>query len=310
MKLTDFLPHMVVFARVVEAKSFSAAALRLNSTKSAVSKQIARLEGSLGTRLLNRTTRRIALTEVGTVFYEHCLRAIAEAEAAEHVVDKVYEVPHGVLRVASPTAFGHLHLAPRIGTLLERFTDLGVELTLTERRVDLAEEGFDVAIQLTDEPARNVVAQPLAPINWVVCATPAYLRRHGSPQCPEDLTRHACLSYSSRLSESSWRFESTAGPKEIPVGSRFCVNNGEAVREVVLEHHGIALLPTFVAWRDLAAGSLVRLLPDRTVHGLFGSHIRAVYPASRRTSPKIRVFVDFYLERIGSPPYWDRAGPR
>src|SRR5574340_1063978 len=125
---------------------------------------------------------------------------------------------------------------------------------------------------------------------------------------PEDLERHVCLSYSDRLSEGSWRFESPAGPKEIPVGSRFCVNNSEAVREVALEHHGIALLPTFVVWRDLAAGSLVRLLPQCKVHGLFGSHVRAVSLASRRASPKIRAFVDFYLEQIGTPPYWDRAG--
>lgn len=307
MRLTDFLPHMVVFARVVEAKSFSAAALRLNSSKSAVSKQVARLEAQLGARLLNRTTRKIALTEAGAVFYEHCLRTINEAEAAAHVVDKLYEAPQGILRVASPAAFGNLHLARWMGALLDRFPNLRVELTLTERRVDLAEESFDVAIQLVDEPARNLITRPLAPINWVLCATPSYLRRRGAPACPEDLKQHVCLSYSNRLSEGSWRFESAAGLQDIPIVTRFCVNNSEAVREVALEHHGIALLPTFVVWRDLAEGALVRLLPQWRIHGLFGSHVRAVYLASRRASPKIRAFVDFYLEHIGAPPYWDRV---
>ncbi len=301
----DKLTHMAVFARVVESRSFSAAAERLQMSKSAVSKQVARLEAALGVRLLNRTTRQLSLTEAGSAVYRHCANLVAEAEAAEQVASQLHAAPRGTLRVAVPAAFGHLHVAPAIPSFLRRFPDLKVDLEMTERIVDLAEEGQDLAIRIRDEPAPTQIARRLAPLRWVVCATPGYLAQHGLPGSPAELARHNCLHYAVHEEREPWRFDSAHGPAEVAAAGDFRVNNSEAIREVVLQHHGIALLPTFVVWQDLKAGRLQHVLADCTPRTRFGSHIHASYLPSRYVSPKIRAFVDFLVEHIGAPPYWD-----
>lgn len=301
----DSLTYMAVFARVVEARSFSAAAARLQMSKSAVSKQVARLEAALGVRLLNRTTRQLSLTEAGAAVYRHCANLVAEAEAATLVASELHAAPRGTLRVAAPAAFGHLHLAPAIPAFLQRFPDLRVDLEMTERIVDLAEEGQDLAIRIRDEPAPTQIARRLAPLNWVVCATPHYLARHGEPRSPEDLARHNCLHYALHEEQERWRFDSADGLVDVAAEGNFRVNNSEAIRAVVLQHHGIALLPTFVVWQDLKAGRLQRVLATCTPRTRFGSHIHASYLPSRYISPKIRAFVDFLAEHIGTPPYWE-----
>lgn len=302
----DMLSNMAVFARVVDAKSFSAAARRLNTSKSAVSKQVARLEAAFGERLLNRTTRQLSLTEAGAALYEHCVRIVAEAEAAELAVGRLHAAPRGILRVVAPAAFGHLHLAPGIPDFLSRYPDLELELTMSERSVDLAEEGIDLAICIAAAPAPTQIARALAPIRWVVCATPQYLAARGTPATPEALREHNCFSYTAHGGAGGpWHFATPAGKLDVRVEGNFRVNNGEAIREVVLEHHGIGLLPTFVVWRDLQSGALRRLLPECEAHGSFGSHIHAAYLPSRYVALKVRAFVDFFRTRFGAPPYWD-----
>jgi DNA-binding transcriptional LysR family regulator len=301
------LTGMAVFARVAEAKSFTEAARRLGLSKSVVSKQLARLERALGARLLNRTTRRLSLTEAGAAYYEHCARMVAEAEAAEQAVSRLRAVPRGILRVSSPAAFGHLHIAPAIPEFLERFPEVEVELVMNDRLVDLAEEGYDVAIRMVEQPGPNLVARRLAPVRWAVCATRRYLRRHGRPQAPAELARHNCLYYSYMGSGSEWRFSGPQGMESVQVPGNFRVNNSEAVRQAALGHLGVALLPTFTVGPDLQAGRLQSLLPGYDPLGVFGSHIHAVYLSNRYLSPKVRAFVDFCVERFGSEPYWDRA---
>jgi len=299
------LTGMGIFARVAEAKNFSEAARRLGLSKSVVSKQVARLERSLGARLMNRTTRRLSLTEAGTAFYEHCARMVAEAEAAELAVTRLSLAPRGVLRVSSPAAFGHLHLAPAIPEFLRRYPELAVELVMNDRMVDLAEEGFDLAIRLTEEPAPNLVARRIAPVRWVVCATPEYLRQHGKPKTPADLARHNCLYYSYQGSGDQWRFSGPRGEVSVNVSGNFRVNNSEAVREAALGHLGIALLPTFAAGQELQSGRLVPLLTDYGPLGAIGKNVYCVYLSHRQVSPKLRAFVDFFAERFGPEPYWD-----
>ncbi len=299
------LTGMAIFARVAEAKNFSEAARRLGLSKSVVSKQVARLERSLGARLINRTTRRLSLTEAGTAFYEHCARMVAEAEAAELAVTRLSVTPRGVLRVSSPAAFGHLHLAPAIPEFLRRYPEMAVELVMNDRMVDLAEEGFDVAIRLTEEPAPNLVARKIAPVRWVVCATPEYLRQHGKPKAPADLARHNCLFYSYQGSGDLWRFSGPRGEVSVNVTGNFRVNNSEAVREAALGHLGIALLPTFAAGQELQAGRLVPLLTDYGPLGAIGKNVYCVYLSHRQVSPKLRAFVDFFASRLGPEPYWD-----
>ncbi|HEX9180290.1 MAG TPA: LysR family transcriptional regulator [Burkholderiales bacterium] len=301
------LAGMAVFARVAEAKSFTEAARRLGLSKSVVSKQVARLERTLGARLLNRTTRRLSLTEAGAAFYEHCARMVAEAEAAEQAVSRLRAVPRGVLRVSSPAAFGHLHIAPAVPEFLQRFPEVVVELVMNDRMVDLAEEGYDVAIRMTDEPAPNLVARRLAPVRWAVCATKRYLQEHGQPVAPAELARHNCLYYSYMGSGNAWRFAGPEGVESVQVAGNFRVNNSEAVRQAALGHLGIALLPTFTVGPDLQAGRLQSVLPGYDPRGVFGSHVFAVYLSSRYLSPKVRAFVDVCVERFGPEPYWDRA---
>lgn len=302
----DHLTDMAVFARVVEAKGFSAAAQRLNTSKSAVSKQVARLEAALGARLLNRTTRQMSLTDVGEAFYEHCARMLAEAEAAEQVVAQLRTAPRGQLRISCPAAFGHLHIAPAIPAFLALHPDLKVDLTFTERPVELTEERMDVAIQITHAPAPTVIARPLAPIRWVVCATREYLEREGEPTLPSDLAARNCLSYTFDGGDDSWHLQDESGGFNVAVSGNFRVNNGEAIREAVLAHHGIALLPRFIVWRDLQSGALQQVLAQYEPRGNFANNIYAVYLPSRYIPLKVRAFVDFYRERIGAPPYWDR----
>jgi DNA-binding transcriptional LysR family regulator len=292
---------------VAEARSFSGAARRLGVSKSAVSKQVAQLERSLKARLLHRTTRRLSLTEVGAAFYEHCARMLAEAEAAELAVSRLYAEPRGVLKVTSPAAFGHLHIAPAIPDFIGRHPDVAVQIVMNDRTVDLAEEGFDVAIRMTREQAPNVVARQIAPVRWAVCAAPGYLKQHDTPRAPLDLERHNCLFYSFLESSSEWRFTSKAGETAVRVTGNFTVNNSEALREAVLKGLGIALLPTFTVGADLREGRLQQLLGDYRAHGTFGTDVYAVYLPTRYLSPKVRAFVDFFIERFAPDPYWDRA---
>jgi DNA-binding transcriptional LysR family regulator len=303
----DKLSAMAVFAKVAEAKSFSAAAQRLGISKSAASKQVSNLERSLKARLLNRTTRRLSLTEVGAAFYEHCARMLAEAEAAELAVSRLYAEPRGVLRVTAPAAFGHLHIAPGIPDFLARYPDMSVQIVMNDRQVDLVEEGFDVAIRMTREQTPNVVARRLAPVRWAVCATPDYLREHGTPRTPVDLTGHNCLFYSFLEASSEWRFTAKAGESTVRVAGNFTVNNSEALREAVLKGIGIALLPTFTVGTDVREGRLQQVLREYRAHGTFGSDVYAVYLPTRYLSPKVRAFVDFFVERFGPEPYWDRS---
>jgi len=301
------LAGMAVFARVAEAKSFSGAARRMGVSKSAVSKQVAQLERSLKARLLNRTTRRLSLTEVGAAFYEHCARMLAEAEAAELAVTRLYAEPRGVLKVTVPAAFGHLHIAPAIPDFITRHPDVAVQIVMNDRTVDLVEEGFDVAIRMTREQAPNVVARRLAPVRWAVCAAPGYLKQHDAPRMPRDLDRHNCLFYSFLESSSEWRFTSKDGEAAVRVTGNFTVNNSEGLREAVLKGLGIALLPTFTVGADLRERRLQQVLGEYRAHGTFGNEVYAVYLPNRYLSPKVRAFVDFFVERFGPEPYWDRV---
>jgi DNA-binding transcriptional LysR family regulator len=303
----EHLTAMAVFARVVEEGSFSDAARALGLSKSAVSKQVGRLEDRLGVRLLNRTTRRLSLTEAGTAFYEGCRQLVADAEAAEQAVTHLASAPRGTLRVNAPMSFGQLHVAPALPDFLARYPDLGLEMQLNDRTVDLVEEGYDLAIRIGRLPDSSLIARRLAPMRRVVCAAPAYLDRHGRPQHPRELAHHECLIYSYLSWGREWRFKGADGEIRVPIAGRLEMNNGDALLAAAREGHGVLLLPSFLVADELRAGTLEPILTDWC--GEEAGAVYAVFPAGRNLSPKVRVFVDFLAERFGSRPYWDRELP-
>ena len=294
---------MVVFAKVVELKSFSAAAERLDMSRSVISKHVSRLEHSLGVRLLNRTTRRLSLTDAGHAVFEHCARISKEAEASELIASSFAAEPRGVLRLSCPNAFGRMHVAPALPELLRRHPALSVELVLTDRLVDLVTERFDVAVTSDLIPGANLVVRKLAPIRWVVCATESYLEENGTPLCPADLAQHNCIYFSSPVTPGDvWRFRTGESEINVHVRGNFRVNNSEAVREAAVSGLGIALLPTFAIGPD--ARVLRPVLTEYVPVGTFDSHIFAHYLTGPLVSPKVRACVDFLVERFRGDDYW------
>jgi DNA-binding transcriptional LysR family regulator len=261
----------------------------------------------MGLRLLNRTTRRLSLTEAGAAFYAGCRRVVAEAEAAERAVTALAAVPRGTLKVNAPMSFGVLHLAPALPDFLRRYPELAVDLALNDRIVDLVAEGFDVGIRIGRLTDSSLIARRLAPSRRVLCAAPSYLATRGTPRAPEDLADHDCLLYSYQSEGREWRFRGPGGLRSVKIEGRLRVNNGDVIRTAAMGGLGIAMLPTFIAGDDLRRGRLRCLLPDW--HGAVEEAVHAVFPASRNLLPKVRVFVDFLAERFGERPYWDEAVP-
>ncbi len=298
----DNLSEMAVFAKVVQQRSFTAAAEALGVSKSAVSKQVGRLEDRLGARLLNRTTRKLSLTEVGEVFYERCARIVEEAQAAADEVGSLAATPRGRLRVNAPMTFGTMHLGPVIAEFLETHREIEVDLVLDDRFIDLVAEGFDVAVRITTLVDSSLIVRRLAPLRIVLCAAPEYLRRHGRPESPEDLHDHNCFGYLYRDSGTDWNLLGEKGPMTIPLGGNLRANNGEVLRDVALAGMGIVSLPSFIVGKDLREGTLVDLLPECVPQT---QAIYAVYPHRRHLTPKVRAFVDFLVARFGPEPYWD-----
>jgi DNA-binding transcriptional LysR family regulator len=297
------LERMVIFAKVVEAKSFSEAARRLRQSKSMVSKAVTQLEKSVGARLLNRTTRAMSVTEAGAVFYEHCARIVEELEQAKLAVGQFHSETRGLLRISASVAFGTLHIAPALPEFLARYPDVRIDMAIGDRFVDLADEGFDVAIRITKEPAPNLVARKLAVVTRRICATPGYFKRRGVPKKPEELSRHNCLTYTFFNPQDTWRLQGPDGDISVPIAGNLRLNDDEALSAAVLGGLGVALLPTFIVGGDIQAGRLQAVLSDYVPAE---RHIYAVYLPNRHVAPKVRAFIDFLRERFSPEPYWDQ----
>ncbi len=297
------LQRMAIFARVVEHKSFSAAARSLNLSKSLVSKHITQLEKSIGARLLNRTTRALSLTEAGADFYDHCARIVEELEDAKLAVSRLHTEPRGLLRISSSVSFGRLHIAPALADFLEAYPEVKIDMVATDRFVDLAEEGFDVVVRIVGEPAPNVVARKLAPAHRKMCATPEYFARHGAPKTVQDLEHHNCLIYTYFNPQGPWRLRGPDGDISVRAPGNLRLNDDDVLAEAVLRGVGIGLLPTFIVGKDLQSGRLQSVLSEYIP---LERHVYAVYLPTRHLSAKVRCFIDFLLARFSPEPYWDR----
>ncbi|MFZ5556011.1 MAG: LysR family transcriptional regulator [Pseudomonadota bacterium] len=301
----DPMSDMAVFVRVVAAGGLSAAARELGLSPAMVSKRLSRLEARLGGRLLNRTTRRLHLTEEGARYHERAAQILAEVEEAEALVGAGRATPRGTLRVSVPAAFGRQHVAPLIRAFAERHPELRIYLDLDERIVDLVEGGFDVAVRIAELEDSALVARKLAPNRRVVCASPEYLRRMGTPRSPADLPRHNCLIVATRDSRHDlWPFSGPDGAQTVRVHGTLASNNGEVIRQWALDGLGLALKSTWDVGEDLRAG---RLKPVLAEHVPGGMSIYAVYPHRQYLPAKVKAFVDFLQEAYGPEPYWDRG---
>jgi DNA-binding transcriptional LysR family regulator len=300
----DNLTDIGVFVKVVDRGSFTVAANALGLSRAVVSKYISRLEERLGARLLNRTTRRLSLTEAGAALFEASRGAIERIEEAEAAVAQLQSEPRGRLRVSAPMSFGILHLGPAISGFAEAYPEVTLDLRLDDRFVNLVEEGFDLAIRIGALTDSSLVARKLGVTRAVACASPEYLAKHGEPETPEDLVSHDCLIYSYLSTANVWRFTAADG-REVPVAvsGSFRINNGIVLTEAALADRGILMTPSFYVAPMLRDGRLRRILPRYKLAEL---GIYAVYPQRNQVPPKVSAFVDFLAQRFGRKPEWER----
>lgn len=291
------LNDIMIFMAVVDAGSFVAGGHALGLSRSAAGKAIMRLEDRLGSRLLNRTTRTLSLTEEGRVFYEGGLQVLASVDQAEASLGGKGGKPRGILRLTVPSAFGRLVVLPVIRKFLSAWPDLQVEVSFTDRLIDIVEEGFDLAVRIgvTTSDTR-LVSRVVARYKAALCASPAYLSARGEPKELDDLSSHDCLLFNSRNQRQGWRFRDEDGAwVKAPVRSRLRLDSGEALRDCALAGLGLALLPDFLVGSDLAAGRLRRVLPDLETDDV---KILTLYPDKRLLEPRVRYFIDLLVEEL------------
>jgi DNA-binding transcriptional LysR family regulator len=287
------LNEMLIFTRVVQGSSFTAAAQLLGMPKSSVSRKVSELEDRLGARLLQRTTRKLGLTDVGRVYYERCARIIGEIEEADQAVGSMQAAPCGPLRVTAPLSFGML--GPIVAEYLRRYPSVQLELVCTDRRVDLVEEGFDVAIRAGQLDDSTLVARNLGAIERVLVATPAYLKSKGTPKTPAELTPHSCISFGPGGAPTVWTLFAGDKKTEVRITSRLSVNDLELMLDVVRSGAGIALMPKFICAEDLRAGKLRQILRD---YCSAATPVHALYPTTRHLSPKVLAFVELLRVKL------------
>jgi DNA-binding transcriptional LysR family regulator len=299
----DKVQQMASFVAVVEAGSFVAAAEARGLSKAAVSRHVAELEQRLGTRLLQRTTRRQSLTAEGQQFHLRARELLAGIEEAESEMGTRSGEPGGTLRINAPLSFGVLHLAPLWGRFAERHPRVRLDITLGDRVVDLVEEGYDLAVRVASLPASSLVSRRLASTRIVLCASPEYLARHGTPVRPADLATHRTIAYSYWSTRDEWRFDGPEGPVSVRIHPVLQANNGDTCRAAALDHQGIILQPDFLVGGDLQRGALVELMPE---YRSMRIGINAVYPTRKHLPLKVRRMVEFLVESFAHPS-WARG---
>ena len=300
----DRFADLRMFVHVAEAGSISAAADQLAVAKSAVSRRLADLEARLGAELIHRTTRRLVLTDSGRAFLERARRILTDLDEAEQAVSQAHGALSGKLKVAMPVAFGIKHLGPLLSEFMVRHPGVEFDLDFNDRHIDLMQEGFDLAIRIARLQDSSLIARRLAPIRSALCASPAYLARHGTPSTAADLARHRGLLYSNLTHPGLWHYTGPDGqPGSVTVPARLSANNGDFLCQAAMAGEGIILHPTFYLSEYLRTGALVPLLTD---HIWPQVDAYAVYPPTRHLSRRVRALVDFLAERLAGVPYWDR----
>ena len=301
--MKDRLNEMRVFAQVVEAKSFSAAADKLGISKSLASRHVSALEHALSVKLLHRSTRKLGLTEAGALFYEHCARIVQEAELAEQHLTRTQSDPTGLVRVTAVPAFAVRHVLPALAEFHQQYPKIQVRLFCSNRPVDLRDEGFDLGIRVSFNPAPTLVARKLAANRSVLCASPAYLQRHGLPRRIEDLCKHECVLFPALAPKGVWTLRRDGRKYSVPVAGAFETDEMDAVYAAVAAGLGIGILPLYMAGDALQKGQLVPLL--RQFRVVPESAIYLVYLPNRTLPSRVRAFIDFLVGRFEPAPSWE-----
>lgn len=291
----DKLASLRAFVKVVELGSFSEAGRELRLSRSAVSKHVADLENDLGVQLLNRTTRRASPTENGQTYFERALVILADLDAADRSVAHLQSAPRGLLRVNAPMSFGTIRLGPVIADFMARYPELRIQLVLSDEHVDPVQQGLDVTLRIAELESSSLIARKIVPIDRVVCASPDYLARRGTPAHPNDLRDHNCLTYGFLSTGNQWKLSGADGDHWIQPRWTLCANNAEVLRDAAIKGCGIALLPVFIAAEELKNGALRSILADYNSPPLT---LYAIYPPTRHLAVKVRLFIDFLVERI------------
>jgi len=289
------LKRMVIFYHVIEAQSFSGASRQLGIARSAVSRHISLLEKDIGTRLLNRTTRQLSLTEAGKIYFQSCARIVEEAEAATHRISQLQEAPIGTLKIAAPISLGNQFITPLVRAFMQRYSSLKVELLLDDEMVDMVSESIDVSIRVGWLHDSNLIARKLGDWPRLLCASPDYLEKHGRPESPAQLTDHEWIIFTRLPSPCNWTFVKNKREEHVQVKGRLRINNAEAIRTSLLAGAGIAVQAAFLVNEDLDAGRLERLLPEWDC-GKAGMY--AVYQDRLYQQAKVRLFIDFVSEEF------------
>lgn len=293
----DKLTCMQALVRVVEAGSFAEAARRMGVSAPMVTKYIGHLETSLGSRLLNRSTHSLSLTDPGQAYYQRCVQLLEDLEEAEAAAGAQSTNPRGSLRMSVSTDFGVDHLGPVLLEYSRQYPDVHIDVSVSNHLVDLIEEGFDLAVRITDQLRTNLVARKLASAALVACASPAYLAQHGTPRVPDDLQRHNCLTFSDgTLATEQWRFTRGGETSHIKASGTLRATSNELLKLAALQHQGVVLQPTFNVSHELRSQQLIPLLNDYDA-GALGIYI--VYPHRKHQTVKVRSFIDTLVGRWG-----------
>lgn len=298
----DAVSDMRIFTAVIDHGGLSAAGRELNLSPAMISKRLARLEDRLGTRLVNRTTRRLSLTDAGEGYYERCVRILEDIDEAESIASSQNLTPRGAMKVSVPAGFGRLHVAPHIPDFLTQYPDVQLHLALSDGIVDIVDDGFDLAVRIAELKDSSLMARRLGPNNRIIVATPEHWKKHGKPKHPRDLEGHNCIAHDNI---AAWPFAGPDGEIRFRPTGNFSSNNGDAVTEALLGGLGVSLKATWDVGPLVREGKLEPVLLDYLAPGV---EMHAVWPSSRLLSAKVRSFIDFMVERYGrGQPYWDEG---
>lgn len=296
------LNHLHLFVRVAVTNNITLAGEELGISAALASSYLNKLEESLGVRLLHRTTRKVSLTLEGQAFLNHAEDVLASVEAAKASVGAGQLSPRGTIRIAAPASFGRMHVLPQLTEFMKLYPDLKVDLKLSDTIVDLVEGGFDVAIRNAELKDSSLIAKKLVSDKRILCAAPQYLAEFGIPATPDDLKKHNCITL---MNLDHWSFSQGKDIISLKVSGNFRTDNGEAIRDACVNGLGITVNSTWSAYKEIASGALVEVLPDYPL--VSEAAIWAIYPSSRQLAPKVRAFIDFFTNYFSQTPYWERA---